>query len=288
MRCCRRQRERVSQRPACCRQPADAAPSMRGATVMFARKVERSSFCNRSRRQLQRTIRYTPSSSVRGSILMAAPKGWRCRTKRRKRRCCGEFTALQELNPCVVAEYTEQPPGRLTMGVNSFGFGGTNAHVILRDPEPLASTAAHPGAATENREIRPLLISAHDAEARKNLALRYTELLRSPAAPPLPALCRSAAARRTHHQHRLAAFGRTHEELAARLEAAAAGDSPPLLVQEQVRASPARLALVFSGNGSQWRGMGRDLLADPFIAASFGQGRSPLPPLRRRAWTNRL
>src|SRR5260370_4568652 len=110
---------------------------------------------------------------------------------------------FEELNLSVVAEYTELPPGRLTMGVNSFGFGGTNAHVILRDPEPLASTAAHLGAATENREIQPLLISAHDAEALKNLALRYAELLRSPAAPPLPALCRSAAARRTHHQHRL-------------------------------------------------------------------------------------
>ncbi|MGC1884834.1 MAG: type I polyketide synthase [Stellaceae bacterium] len=186
---------------------------------------------------------------------------------------------FEELNLSVVAEHTELSPGRLTMGVNSFGFGGTNAHVILRDPEPLASTSAHPGAATEDRDIRPLLVSAHDAEALNSLALRYVELLRSPTAPALPALCRSAATRRTHHQHRLAAFGRTHEEFAARLEAYAASDSPPLLAKGHALTPPARLALVFSGNGSQWRGMGRDLLGDPFIAEFIGRIDAALRPM---------
>src|ERR1700730_2629274 len=187
--------------------------------------------------------------------------------------------AFQELNLSVVSEYTELPPDRLTMGVNSFGFGGTNAHVIVRNPEPLGSSAARGEAATENREIRPLLVSAHDAEALESLARRYAELLRSPGAPPLPALCRSAATRRTHHQHRLAAFGRTHEELAARLETYAAGDSPPLLAQGHVGTAPARLALVFSGNGAQWRGMGRDLLTDPFIAGCIERVDAALLPL---------
>jgi phthiocerol/phenolphthiocerol synthesis type-I polyketide synthase C len=185
---------------------------------------------------------------------------------------------FEELNLSVVSEHTQLPPGRLTMGVNSFGFGGTNAHVVLRNPEPPAFTA-HRGAATENRDIRPLLISAHDAEALKSLALRYIELLRSPTAPPLPALCHSAATRRSHHQYRLAAFGRTHEELAARLEAYAASDSPPFLAHGHARTAPVRLALVFSGNGAQWRGMGRDLLADPFIAECIGRIDAALRPL---------
>ncbi len=186
---------------------------------------------------------------------------------------------FEELNLSVVSEYTELPPGRLTMGVNSFGFGGTNAHVVVRNPELPASTAARRDAATENGEIlRPLLISAHDPEALRILALRYVDLLRSPAAPSLPALCRSAATRRTRHQHRLAAFGRTHEELAARLEGYTAGDSPPLLAKGHAFTPPARLALVFSGNGSQWRGMGRDLLADPFIAACIERVDAALRP----------
>jgi acyl transferase domain-containing protein len=186
---------------------------------------------------------------------------------------------FEELNLSVVSKYTELPLGRLTMGVNSFGFGGTNAHVVLRNPEPLASTAAHGGRATESREVRPLLVSAHDADALKSLAQRYAELLRSTAAPPLPALCRSAATRRSHHQHRLAALGRSHEELAARLDAYAAGDSPSLLAQGHVRTSPARLALVFSGNGSQWRGMGQDLLTDPSIARCIDRVDAALRPL---------
>ncbi len=186
---------------------------------------------------------------------------------------------FEELNLSVVSEYTELPPGHLTMGVNSFGFGGTNAHVVIRHPDPVASTAARRGAETENREIRPLLVSAHDSEALKSLALRYVELLRSPTAPPLPALRRSAATRRTHHQHRLAVFGRTHEELAARLEAYAAGASPPLLAKGHAFTPPARLALVFSGNGAQWRGMGRDLLADPLIAERIGRVDAALRPL---------
>ena len=186
---------------------------------------------------------------------------------------------FEELNLSVVSQYTELPPGRLTMGVNSFGFGGTNAHVVLRSPEPLGPSAAHRAAVTEDREIRPLLISAHDTEALDSLALRYVELLRSPTAPSLPALCRSAATRRTHHQHRLAAFGRTHAELAARLEAYSDGDSPPLLAKGHSLTPPVRLALVFSGNGSQWRGMGRDLLTDPFIAECIGRIDTALSPL---------
>jgi acyl transferase domain-containing protein/acyl carrier protein len=176
---------------------------------------------------------------------------------------------FEELNLSVVSEYTELPPGRLTMGVNSFGFGGTNAHVVLRDAEPSTSAPAHQEIETENQETRPLLVSAHDGEALKHLALRYVDMLRSPAAPRLPAVRRNAATRRTHHQHRLAAFGRTGEEVAARLEAFAAGNSPPLLAQGIACTPPVRLALVFSGNGSQWPGMGRDLLTDPVIAASI-------------------
>ena len=186
---------------------------------------------------------------------------------------------FEELNLSVVSEYTELLPDRLTMGVNSFGFGGTNAHVVLQDPEPPASTERHQESETEGQEIRSLLVSAHDEEALKSLALRYVRLLQSPTAPHLRAVCRSAATRRTHHQNRLAVFGRTGGEIATRLNAFAAGDSPPLVAQGHARTSPARLALVFSGNGSQWHGMGRDLLADPSIAARIERVAAALSPL---------
>jgi len=186
---------------------------------------------------------------------------------------------FEELNLSVVSEYTELAPGRLTMGVNSFGFGGTNAHIVIREPDAPVAAAARQHAETEGQEVELLPISAHDPEALKSLALRYAELLRSPTAPSFSALCRTAATRRTHHQHRLAAFGRTPEEVAAQFEAFAAGDPPPLLAQGHVQTPPVRLAMVFSGNGSQWRGMGQDLLADPFIAECIERVDAPLSRL---------
>jgi phthiocerol/phenolphthiocerol synthesis type-I polyketide synthase C len=173
-----------------------------------------------------------------------------------------------ELNLAVVSEHVELPPGPLVMGVNSFGFGGTNAHIVLREPEPQESarTGTKQPIAAEQHDLLPLLISAQDDEALAGLAGRYAELLRSPAAPPLPALCRTAATRRTHHPRRLAVFVTSGEEIAAQLEGFATGESPRLLVQGHAPSATGRLAFVFSGNGSQWPGMGSDLLRDPLIA----------------------
>ena len=179
-----------------------------------------------------------------------------------------------ELNLSVVAAHTELPPGPLVMAVNSFGFGGTNAHVVLREPDaPVAFREAAPGHGTY-----PLLISAHSSEALASLASRYAELLRSPDAPPLAAVCRTAATRRTHHPHRLAVFGSGGGEVAGRLEAFAEGGAAPLLVEGRAPGPAARLAFVFSGNGSQWRGMGHDLFAEPLAAAWIGRIDAALQP----------
>ena len=178
------------------------------------------------------------------------------------------------LNLSVVGEHTELPTGPLIMAVNSFGFGGTNAHVVLREPAP---PMVVPGEA-QGHCIYPLLISAHSGEALANLALRYAELLRAPDAASLAAVCRTAATRRTHHPHRLAVFGRNGGEIAGLLETFAAGGAAPLLVEGRAPGSAARLAFVFSGNGSQWRGMGRDLLAEPLAAEWIARIDAALQP----------
>jgi len=184
-----------------------------------------------------------------------------------------------ELNLAVVTKKTRLASGPLVMGVNSFGFGGTNAHIVLREPEPGAASAAKAAVAgTTKSEIAPLLISASRDEALSALALRYAGLLRSAGAPPLPALCRAAATQRTHHSRRLAVFGANGSEIAAKLEAFATGESVPLTVTGQAPASAARLAFVFSGNGSQWRGMGSTLLADPLSAEWIGRVDAALRP----------
>ena len=160
------------------------------------------------------------------------------------------------------------------MAVNSFGFGGTNAHLVLCEPDAVTQ----PSVETRGSDVSPLLVSAHDPAALGSLALRYAELLRSPTAPSLVAVCRTAATGRTHHANRLAVCGRSAAEIAERLEAFAADGSASLLVEGQAPATTARLAFVFSGNGSQWRGMGRDLFADSLLAGWIGRIDTALLP----------
>lgn len=98
-------------------------------------------------------------------------------------------------------------------GVSSFGFGGTNAHVLLREA-PAPQQERPPG---DGVFLLPL--SAASELALRGLAQRYRDLLRSGDAPPLADLCYTAGVRRTHHEHRLSLLGATHADLAESLDA---------------------------------------------------------------------
>jgi len=187
-----------------------------------------------------------------------------------------------ELNLAVVSELTPLPrTGAPPMaGINSFGFGGTNAHVVLRasDETPAASDRGSDDA------VKPLFLSARSSGAIRTLAQSYARLLRSPEAPPLGALCRAAALCRSHHPHRIATFGANPADVASRLEAFAADQPALLLAESEARYQTSRLAFVFSGNGSQWVGMGRDLLAqEPLFAETVAAIDVLLEPLIGRS-----
>ena len=167
---------------------------------------------------------------------------------------------FEELNIRVATEYAELPAdgAPATLGVNSFGFGGTNAHVVLRE---------HRGAASRARNSRrgatlPLLLSARSPGALAELATRYRDFLLAPGAPSPRETAANAARRRQHHDHRLAVFGRDAVDLAGRLEVFATEGRGDDLVSGQAIGRPAKVAFVFSGNGSQWAGMGRGLLGE--------------------------
>src|SRR5690606_24531341 len=116
---------------------------------------------------------------------------------------------------------------------------------------------------------RPWLLplSASSREALRELAGSCASLLTESAEPATHDVCYTASVRRAHLPHRLAVTGRTRAELAERLAAfaaegeAAAGTG---LVVDRVPASGEgrRLAFVFSGHGSYWRGMGQRLLRE--------------------------
>ena len=186
---------------------------------------------------------------------------------------------FDELNLSVVRELRSLPErGAPPMiGVNSFGFGGTNAHLVLRGYAPAAPAPAAP---QTDDSIEMLVLSARSEGALKALAERYAKRLREPDAPALATVCRAVATRRSHHPMRIATFGESREEVAGRLEAFAAGYPAQMLAEGEASYQPSRIAFVFSGNGSQWVGMSRDLLArEPDFAACVARIDTALKPL---------
>ena len=153
---------------------------------------------------------------------------------------------------------------RRIAGVSAFGISGTNAHVIVEEA-PIAA-AAKPRAEASSY-LLPL--SAKSPQALSALALSYANHLSSSSHDAKIAdVAYSASLRRMHHEHRLAVAGRTREEMASALEAAAADHATAGVVAS--RSGRPRVVFVFPGQGSQWLGMGRQLLAEePAFRASI-------------------
>ncbi len=145
------------------------------------------------------------------------------------------------------------------IGINSFGFGGANAHVVLAPP-PRAATVR---SARRPRRRAPLLVSAHSPAALESERQALLARLRQTSSSAIYDLAWTWAFRRRHERHRLWLAGGTAPELRRQLEAAATPVEPGSTVRSgTVVVSRARTVFVFAGNGSQWAGMGRALLAD--------------------------
>ncbi|WP_344086134.1 type I polyketide synthase, partial [Streptomyces stramineus] len=156
----------------------------------------------------------------------------------------------------------------LTAGVSAFGVSGTNVHVVLTEAEADGNGTRRPATASEETGSAHLLtLSGASPEALRQRARDLADHL-APGGPAhdadLADICHTAAARRAHHDYRLAVVGDSHEALAARLrDALAEGVEPGY-------ADRPRVAFVFSGHGSQWIGMGRELMdASPAFSAAL-------------------
>lgn len=146
-------------------------------------------------------------------------------------------------------------------GVNSFGYGGTNAHVVL------AAAPESSGSSDSRKDVvrteRPplLLISAKGPAALAQLAERYADWLGA-GRGDVAALCRSAAVHRSHHRHRIAVRAQSCAALIDTLRAFASGRRDlPGLHHVSEPAEGRKLVFVYTGMGPQWWGMGRQLLA---------------------------
>ncbi|HEY3998699.1 MAG TPA: SDR family NAD(P)-dependent oxidoreductase, partial [Candidatus Xenobia bacterium] len=156
-------------------------------------------------------------------------------------------------------------PGPRVAGVSSFGFSGTNVHMIVEEaPVQTVASAELP---------RPMVLplSGHSAAALQQAAAEWAEVLQS--SDTVGDLLYTAAVRRTHHPHRLAVVGNSAADLVAGLQAFAQGRSYPGLVsgQADVEQRP-RVVFVFPGQGSQWLGMVRELyLREPAFKTALDE-----------------
>jgi acyl transferase domain-containing protein/NADPH:quinone reductase-like Zn-dependent oxidoreductase/acyl carrier protein/protein-L-isoaspartate O-methyltransferase len=179
----------------------------------------------------------------------------------------------------VVAQSSPWPKGerRRRAGVSSFGFSGGNAHVILT--EARASPSPAPIEPPSPAPYRMLALSARDPHALKTLARRYATALLEPDAPPLGDFCFSANTGRSPYNHRAFAPGRTHAELAESLCRLAESDLMAAPVAGQVAGEPPKVAFLFTGQGSQYAGMGRELYdAHPVFRAEMDRCAALLTP----------
>ena len=166
-----------------------------------------------------------------------------------------DFTGLR-----VVAEPVAWPrrSGRATAGVSSFGFGGTNAHVVLEEP-PAAPERPEPA---DDATHVLVLSGASDDRVRRHAAV-VADWLRDDDTP-LGDVAATLARRRGDDRVRAAVVGRDRAEVVERLRALATGQRPPGVVAPRPvrRVADRRLVWVFSGFGSGRPGMARGLLAD--------------------------
>ncbi|AEW92432.1 MULTISPECIES: type I polyketide synthase [Streptomycetaceae] len=165
--------------------------------------------------------------------------------------------------------------GTATAGVSAFGFGGTNAHVVLEEPPaPPRSHGPRPPAIT--------LLDAPAADRVRDAAAELADWLRTaPVHRADPAdVAHTLAGRTGRGGHRAAVVARDRDDTVAALTALAAGHPHPHVVTAAPgTAGHPGVVWVFSGYGSQWPGMGRQLLdQEPEFAAAVDR----LDPLLRR------
>ena len=152
-------------------------------------------------------------------------------------------------------------------GVSSFGFSGTNAHVILQEAPTAKESLTQPQ--LPDRSAHLLVLSASSEAALRDLSLTYAEHLAKERECLLPDICHTAAIGRSALSYRLA-FPVTNIAVARELLGIfAQGKSQSEIVSGRVR-SDSRVAFLFTGQGAQHTGMGRGLYAiEPVFRDAF-------------------
>ena len=144
-------------------------------------------------------------------------------------------------------------------GVNSFGFGGSNVHVVVQGHVQNDS----PKKSTDKKGLQVCTLSSRNNDALKELTGNYINWLNdSDNKSTFSDICYSTAVRNSQHDFRLAVVAESKEELAASLEVYLNGETLTEIAEGRALETKDKIVFVFSGQGPQWWAMGRQLLAN--------------------------
>lgn len=139
-------------------------------------------------------------------------------------------------------------------GVSAFGIGGTNAHVILEEPPEVA-----PVPSETERPLHLLCLSAKTEKALNELVAKYETHLEGSPNQPLADICFTANAGRSHHNYRIGIVADSAQDLREQLADFSAGEDFSEVITKCSTNNPPKIAFLFTGQGSQYIGMGREL-----------------------------
>ena len=168
--------------------------------------------------------------------------------------------------------------GRRIAGVSSFGFSGTNAHVVVEEAPAIAARTAPAAPAYL------FALSARDGRALAVLADRYVTALADRHDKDLADICHTANVGRSHFAERATIVARSISELSTALAALSRGEAAPgLRTGRAGKRDPLRYAFLFTGQGAQYAGMARQLYkASSVFRAAFDRCAAVLSPLLPR------
>ena len=157
--------------------------------------------------------------------------------------------------PIVVpTQHATWEAAKRVAGVSSFGLSGTNAHVIVEEAPRVEHRPIDPA-----RPMKVLTLSAKSAAALKASAAQFEQHLREHT-PALADVCFTANTGRSHFSRRLAVIASTADEARERLTAfVAERDTVNVFSGHRLDVDPPDIAFLFTGYGSQYAGMGRQL-----------------------------
>lgn len=197
---------------------------------------------------------------------------------------------LRELNPSISLDGTPFSipterrswivgKDRRLAGVSSFGFGGTNAHVILEE------TLGRARASEEfERPSHVITLSARQPASLHELAASYCAYLSAHPQVSLGDVGFTANTGRSHFEHRLAVVADSHAQFCERFNKfVETGGGPGIAAGQPEHRQRAPLAFIFTGQGAQAVNMGRQLyLTHPQFQQTLNQCHEILEPVLER------